>query len=176
MSGHNKWSKVKHKKAVTDAKKSKVYSKYSTLISLESKKCGGDMGSPTLKALIDRAKGDNVPVDIIERAVEKGKLKVGGETSVYEIYGPGGVGLLVLTETDNKNRTVAEIKHLVGKMGGTFASPGSVQWAFKNEGGDWIPNTYIDVTESDKEKLNKLIESLEEHDDVEIVFTNANLT
>ena len=172
MSGHNKWSKIKHKKAVTDAKKSKVYSRYSSLISLESKRAGGDTSSHTLRALIEKAKYENVPLDIIERAIEKGKLKGSGEISMYEIYSYGGVGILVVTETDNKNRTVAEIKHLVSKNGGSFASPGAVKWAFKNEGGDWIPITKVSLNKNDSEKLELFIDKLEEHKDVVIIFTN----
>ena len=172
MAGHNKWSKVKHKKAITDAKKSKVYSKYSYLIASESRRVNGDVNSHTLKSLIEKAKAENVPLENIERAITKGKNKAGGDSTMYEIYGPGGVGILAVTETDNKNRTVAELRHLVSKAGGSFATPGSVKWAFENRGGEWVPTTKVSVAGSDEKKLGDLIEAVENHDDVSIVFTN----
>lgn len=175
MAGHNKWSKVKHKKAVTDAKKSKVYSKYSYLIATESRRVDGDVNSHTLRSLIEKAKAENVPIENIERAIAKGRAKSGGDVSMYEIYGPGGVGILAVTETDNKNRTVAELRHLVGKAGGSFANPGAVKWAFENKGGEWIPTTEVSVTKDCEGKLNNLIEAIEEHEDVSAVFTNKKV-
>ncbi|MDD9867798.1 MAG: YebC/PmpR family DNA-binding transcriptional regulator [Candidatus Campbellbacteria bacterium] len=175
MSGHNKWSKVKHKKAVTDAKKSKIFSKHAAIIAAESKKAGGDRSSPALKVAIENAKSENMPSENIERAIAKGSSsKAGGESVLYEIYGPSGVGIMVQAVTDNKNRTVAELRHLTSKCGGSFAQPGAVKWSFSNEGGEWIPKSPIKLSESDMSPLEKLVSALEEHDDVEKVITNAS--
>ena len=175
MSGHNKWSKIKHKKALGDAQKSKIFSKHARAISLESKKVGGDVQSPTLAAVIERAKKDNMPADNIKRAVEKG---AGGSAEemyevVYESYGPGGAALVIEGLTDNKNRTAAEIKHTLSKQGIELAAPGSALWAFEKKDGEWIAHTTTPVSEEEGEKLSALIDTLEEHDDVQSVYTNA---
>src|SRR3989344_2427014 len=117
MSGHNKWSKIKHKKAASDAVKSRVFSKFARLISVESKKVKGDINAPGLRLAIERAKKENMPGDNIERAVAKGKSDTGTslEKVIFETYGPGGVALLIEGLTDNNNRTSQEIKHLLGK-------------------------------------------------------------
>ena len=119
MSGHNKWSKIKHKKAATDAQKSKIFSKHAQIISIESRSANGDINSPSLKAAIERAKKDSMPATNIDRAVKKG---IGGEAGLlekvtYEAYGPGGTALIIEGVTDNRNRTAAEIKHLLSKQG-----------------------------------------------------------
>jgi YebC/PmpR family DNA-binding regulatory protein len=175
MSGHSKWSTIKHKKALVDAKRGKEFSKYARLIAIESKVVGGDTNSPSLKTLIDKAKAANMPKDNIERAVQKG---IGGgdadtELITYELYGPGGVAILIDTVTDNRNRTVAEIKHLVSKLGYQLAEPGAAAWAFKKEGADWVPQQTTPVAGADLEKLEELVRALEEHDDVEQVYTNT---
>lgn len=175
MSGHNKWSKIKHKKAVTDAQKSKVFSKYAKLIAVESKSANGDITSPTLKAVIEKAKKDNMPASNIERAVLKGTG--GGDISIepvaYEAYGPGGCALIIEGITDNKNRTAAEIKHLLSKQGLQLAEPGSAMWAFEKTGIEWVAKTTTPISEEDGEKLKNIIEIIEEHDDVQNVYTNA---
>jgi len=175
MSGHSKWSTIKHKKAAADAKKGKEFSKLAKLIAVESKACGGDITSPGLKAVIDKAKAANMPKDNIERAVLKGKGGEGGELTAitYELYGPGGVAMLADTLTDNNNRTNAEIKHLVSKLGYQIAEPGAASWAFTKENMEWVPVTMVPVEDADAEKLESLVEALEAHDDVEAVYTNA---
>ncbi len=115
MSGHNKWSKIKHKKAATDARKSKVFTKHARSIAVESKKVSGNTHSPTLRAAIDRARADLMPNENIERAISKG---MGTEAEIteeilYETYGGRGVGILISTITDNRNRTSQEIKHIL---------------------------------------------------------------
>jgi len=117
MSGHNKWAQIKRKKAVTDAKRSKIFGKFSRLIVVESKKSGGDVSTPGLRAIIERAKKENMPIENIERAVKKGAGSDAGNMApvLYEAYGPGGCAILVEGLTDNKNRTVAEIKHILSK-------------------------------------------------------------
>jgi len=107
MSGHNKWSKIKHKKAATDAQRSKIFSKHSSLITMESRNAGGDTNSPSLAAAIERAKKDSMPKDNIERAVAKGSGSEGANLQevMFEAYGPGGVAILITAVTDNNNRT-----------------------------------------------------------------------
>ncbi len=175
MSGHSKWSTIKHKKAAQDAKRGKVFSKLAQLITAESKKVGGDVNSPSLKTLIDKAKAENMPKDNIERAVAKGAGLIGGsvEKITYELYGPGGVAILIDTLTDNRNRTVAEIKHLVSKLGYQLAEPGAASWAFENNGEKWNAITKTPLSDEDKEKLDTLVSSIEEHEDVDAVYTNV---
>ncbi|MCD8528014.1 MAG: YebC/PmpR family DNA-binding transcriptional regulator [Candidatus Pacebacteria bacterium] len=110
MAGHNKWSKIKHKKAVTDARKSKIFSKLVRLIQVEAKKCGGDTASANLKAAIEKAKKENMPLENIERAIKKASEGTDMFPVTFETYGPGGVGIIIEGLTDNNNRTNAEIK------------------------------------------------------------------
>ncbi|MEM9336759.1 MAG: YebC/PmpR family DNA-binding transcriptional regulator [Patescibacteria group bacterium] len=177
MAGHNKWSKIKHKKAVTDAAKSKIFSKHAALIAMESRKAGGDVNSPGLAAAIERAKKDSMPKDNIERAVAKGKGGEGGslEEVMYEGYGPGGVAVLVQVVTDNTNRTAAEVRHTFSKSGLDMGTPGSASWAFtKNAENQFVPNTPMELDDATGEKLAEFIEKLEDLDDVTDVFTAAD--
>ena len=174
MAGHNKWSKIKHKKAATDAQKSKVFSKLVKLIKVEARLAGGDVNSPSLKAAIEKAKAANMPKDNIERAVKSATDGSAAEEKViYEAYGPGGTALVITGLTDNTNRTSAEIKHILSKAGLELANPGSATWAFMQENGEYIPNSSIPISKEDGEKLGLIIETLEEHDDVQDIFTNA---
>jgi YebC/PmpR family DNA-binding regulatory protein len=176
MSGHNKWSKIKHKKAATDAKKSKIFGKMVRLIQVAAKNCGGDVNSPELRAAIEKAKSVSMPKDNIDKAIKK--ASEGGadlQPVLFEVYGPGGVGMLVTALTDNNNRTSAEIKHILSKQGGSLGSPGSVAWNFTKdmETGDWNPNTPMEIDEKTGEKLENLIDSIEDQDDVQEIFVNA---
>lgn len=175
MSGHSKWSQIKHKKAVVDAKRSKEFSKLARLITVESRLCKGDMSSPSLKTIVDKAKGANMPKENIERAVQKGAGGSGEnvERVTYELYGPGGVALLITTTTDNKNRTVQELKHVLSELGYALAEPGSAQWAFALVEGVWTPTTTLPLSEGDRERLQELTAALYDHDDVEEVYTNV---
>lgn len=177
MSGHNKWSKIKNKKAVTDAQKSKVFGKLVRFIAVESKKAKGDINSPGLRAAIEKAKAENVPSDNIERAIKKGIGSEGGEMEqiTYESYGPGGCALIIEALTENRNKAAQEIKHILSKNGFELAVPGSAAWAFKKQPGEseWIPQSTMQISQEDGEKLSLLIEELEENDEVQEVFTNA---
>lgn len=175
MSGHNKWSKIKRKKEGEDAKKSKVFSRLSRLLTNESKKVGGNMTSPSLITIIEMARKENMPKDNIERAIKKGTESgsVAMDSVTYEGYGPGGVALIIETLTDNKNRTAAEIRHIFSKNGFELATPGAAAWAFSKKESEWIPNSTIEISESDGEKLGELLDNLEESDDVQGVYTNA---
>lgn len=176
MSGHNKWSKIKHKKAATDAQKSKIFSKHAALIAMESRKAGGDTGSPGLAAAIERAKKDSMPKENIERAVAKGS-GAGGEAFqevVFEAFGPGGTALLITAVTDNNNRTAPEIRHIFSKAGYELGAPGSAAWAFTKTADGYTPQNPIELSDTDGEKLALLIEALEEQDDVQDIYTTAD--
>lgn len=176
MSGHNKWSKIKHKKAAGDAAKSKVFSKHAALIAMESRKAGGNLASPGLIAVIERAKKDSMPKENIDRAVAKGAGAGGSalEEVVFEAFGPGGVGMIITAVTDNNNRTAPEIRHIFSKAGLELGAPGSAVWAFTKTSARYVPNTPMELSDEDGEKLADLIEKLEEQDDVQEIYTTAD--
>lgn len=175
MSGHNKWSKIKHKKASSDAKKSKEFSKYSRLISTESRLVGGDTSSPSLKMIIDKAKSINMPKENIERAVQKGVVDTDTplEKVVYEAYGPAGVAIIIEVLTDNRNRSAQEVKRALSLHGHVLAEIGSASWAFTRVDGECIPSVTITLSSDDAQKLQSLVDDLEEIDDVTEVYSNA---
>lgn len=176
MSGHNKWSKIKHKKAASDGVKSKVFSKHASLIAMESRLAGGNLASASLQAAIERAKKDSMPKENIDRAVAKGAGADGAklESVIYEAYGPGGVAMIITTVTDNNNRTAPEIRHIFTKAGLQIGTPNSSMWAFTKTADGYIPQNPIDISDEDGEKLASLIEALEENDDVQDVYTTAD--
>ena len=175
MSGHNKWSKIKHKKGAEDAKKSKIFSRLSKLITAESKLANGDVNSPGLAAVIESAKKENMPKDTIDRAVKKGTDSdtASMDAVTYETYGPRGCAIIIEGLTDNKNRAAAEIRHILSKQGYELASPGSATWAFTKVGMEWTPSQTVELSEDDQEKLGRLIDAIEENEDVQGVFTNV---
>lgn len=239
MSGHSKWATIKRKKSAVDAKRGKIFTKLIKEITIAARQGGGDPdGNPRLRLAIDNAKSQNMPADNIERAIKKATGELEGSTYTeitYEGYAPGGVAILVEVATDNKNRTVAEIRHIFSKNGGNLGETGSVAWMFerkgvitikrngKNEdevlevildaGADdlqteeeffevqtslesfeqvrktlvekkfeienaslqWIAKNLIKVTGEDAQKVMKLIEALEDNDDVQNVFSNADI-
>jgi len=138
MSGHSKWAGIKHKKALVDAKRGKLFSKLNKEISVAAKTGGGSPdANPRLRLAIARAKEANVPSDNIERAIKKGTGELPGvsyEQVTYEGYGPGGVAIMVEALTDNKNRTTAEVRNTFSKKGGNLAGAGSVSWLFYKKG------------------------------------------
>jgi len=175
MSGHNKWSKIKHKKAATDAKKSKEFSKLVRDIKVAVKEARGDEQSPSVQLAVARAKAANMPKENIARAIQSGQ---GGnekelERVRYETYGPGGVAILIEAVTDNKNRTAAEIKKLLADHGSELAAPGSAAWAFEQTQDGWRAKQSIESVEKDAPALLGLVNSLEAHDDVVQVITNT---
>lgn len=177
MAGHSKWAQIKRQKAVTDAARSRVFARYARLITLESKRCSGSVSDPALAATIARAKAANMPKDNIERAIAKGVSKDAGdmEQVAYEAYGPGGSAIIISALTDSRNRTTQEIKALLAKNEIELAAPGAASWAFtKTSDGAYAPNEpLIDLSEEDGLKLGTLMEALDEHDDVQSVYTNA---
>ncbi len=138
MSGHSKWSTIKHKKGAADAKRGKVFTRILKEMTVAARMGGGDpIGNPRLRAAIAEAKANNMPKDNIERAVKRGTGEIEGvtyEELTYEGYGPGGVALIVETMTDNTNRTTPEIRHIFEKNGGNLGTPGSVRFQFERKG------------------------------------------
>ncbi|HTX19217.1 MAG TPA: YebC/PmpR family DNA-binding transcriptional regulator [Bacteroidota bacterium] len=239
MSGHSKWATIKRKKAVTDARRGKVFTQIIKEITIAAKAGGGDpIGNPRLRLAIDKAKASNMPADNIKRAVMKGTGELPGvsyEDATYEGYGPGGVALIIESVTDNKNRTVSELRHLLERGGGKLGATGSVAWMFHKKGtirtpkgamteddmlgivldagaddlrldGEsfeittspeafegvkkaiedkriaieeaeihMIPENLVKVEGPDAEKVLKLMESLEEHDDIQHVYANFDI-
>jgi YebC/PmpR family DNA-binding regulatory protein len=148
MSGHSKWAGIKHKKAIVDAKRGKTFSKVSKEITVAAKISGGnpDM-NPRLRLAIEKAKEVNMPADNIKRAIQKGTGELPGvnyEEVTYEGYGPGGVALMIETLTDNKNRTVGEIRHIMSKHNGNMGETGCVAWMFNKKGYMLVNKNAID--------------------------------
>jgi YebC/PmpR family DNA-binding regulatory protein len=240
MSGHSKWSTIKRKKGAVDAKRGKIFGRLAKEVAVAARLGGGDpSGNPRLRAAIAAAKAENMPGDNITRAIRKGSGEGGGavlEEIFLEGYGPAGVALMVETLTDNKNRTVSDVRHLITKYGGSLGEPGCVAWMFDKKGvivfdrgevnEDQLmeaalecgaedlqsdesqfevltdPTTFLEVKEAleargfkpalaevqmrpkttvkiDEEKsaqqLLRLVELLEEHDDVNDVFANFDI-
>jgi YebC/PmpR family DNA-binding regulatory protein len=138
MSGHSKWHSIRHKKAAVDAKRGKMFTRLIKEISVAARLGGGDVESnPRLRTAVQTAKNANMPQDNIKRAIQKGTGELPGqsyEEQSYEGYGPGGVAVFIEVLTDNKNRTVAEIRHIFAKHGGNLGESGSVQWMFDRKG------------------------------------------
>ncbi|HEV7920510.1 MAG TPA: YebC/PmpR family DNA-binding transcriptional regulator [Thermoanaerobaculia bacterium] len=138
MSGHSKWSTIKHKKGAADAKRGKIFTRILKEMTVAARMGGGDpIGNPRLRAAVAEAKANNMPKDNIERAIKRGTGELEGltyEEITYEGYGPGGVALMVETMTDNSNRTTPEIRHMFEKGGGSMGVPGSVRFQFERKG------------------------------------------
>jgi YebC/PmpR family DNA-binding regulatory protein len=238
MSGHSKWSTIKRKKAVIDAKRGKIFSKLIKEITVAARQGGGDIdGNPRLRLVVDNAKSANMPMDNIDRAIKKATGEVEGAQYLeltYEGYGPGGVAVLVESVTDNKNRTVAEVRHSLNKHGGSLGETGSVAWMFDRKGVialasqgkteddimelvldagaediqteedffeitsaiedfenvrkaildsgleienaslQWIAKNTVEISGDAAEKLEKMIDAIEDNDDVQNLYTNAD--
>lgn len=144
MSGHSKWSTIKHKKAATDAKRGKMFTRIAKELTIAARSGGGDpTTNNALRLILAKAKAANMPKDNIERAIKRGTGELeGGELveAIYEVYGPHGIAILIEAVTDNRNRAIADIRHSVSKYGGTMADAGSVAWQFTRKG-------YIGITE-----------------------------
>jgi YebC/PmpR family DNA-binding regulatory protein len=239
MSGHSKWHSIKHKKGATDAKRGKLFTKFIKEITVAARTGGGDpdANARLRKAILD-AKAGNMPNDTIDRAIRRGtgaEEGVNYEEITYEGYGPGGVALLIESVTDNRNRTVAEIRHMFSKNGGNLGESGSVGWLFEKKGyividkaakpeeelfdiaieagaddlredGDnfeiitspdnfeavqtaiksagiepqmaevsMVPQTYVKLEGSNAQQMLRLMETIEDHDDVQKVYANFDI-
>src|SRR5437016_5641001 len=238
MSGHSKWATIKHKKGALDAKRGKIFTRLIKEISMAAKSGGDPEKNPRLRTAVLAAKQENMPADNIKRAIQRGTGELPGvsyEEATFEGYGPGGVAILVEVSTDNRNRTVSEIRHAFGKNGGNMAEAGSVSWMFhkkgyivvpksaakeddlmnlvlengaddlRDDGENWevltdpsgfeavveavkkagiqpasaevvmIPQNYIKLEGSQATTMIRLVEALEEHDDVQNVHSNFDI-
>lgn len=238
MSGHSKWSTIKHKKGAADAKRGKLFSKLIKEISIAARIGGGDStGNPRLRTVLDKARAANMPKDNVERAIKKGTGELEGvsfEEVTFEGYGPSGVAVLVDTLTDNRNRTVAELRHIFERVGGNLGAAGCVSWMFtkhgvltfdKTVGEDalmetvldagaedirddediltvittsssfetvkgaceqkglryieaslsMVPQSTVKLDHSSAEKMLKLMDALEDHEDVQNVYANFDI-
>lgn len=175
MSGHNKWSSIKHKKAATDAKRGKLYTRITKEIILAAKLGGGDPdANPRLRTAIITARGANMPRDNIDRAIKRGTGDIEGvtyEEITYEGYGHNGVGIVVETMTDNKNRTVSDIRHMFSKFGGNLAETGAVSWNFDLKGYFQVPREGKDEEEFFMEALEAGADDVVTEDDYFEVYT-----
>ena len=185
MSGHSKWSSIKHKKGATDAKRGKIFSKLIKEITVAARMGGGDPDSnPRLRTVILTAKSENMPKDNMERAIKKGTGELEGvnyEESTYEGYGPGGAAVFIESVTDNKNRAVADIRHIFSKHGGNLGENGCVAWMFDKKGyiaiekkavdEDSLMETAIEAGAEDVREDNGSFEIITEPDDFESVKT-----
>lgn len=175
MSGHNKWSKIKRKKAAADQEKSKLYSRYIKAISDAARKDPNPDMNPDLKRAIDQAKENNVPKNNIENALERARKAGDSETVQVEAYGPASVALIIVAETDNQNRTLQELKVVLNDdPEAKRADPGSVLWAFESSNGEWKAKFPQDISDEDRQKLDRLVGKIKENEDVVEVYTSAS--
>lgn len=176
MSGHSKWAQIKRQKAVTDARRGKVFSKLSKVITLAAKKGGDPDMNPTLRIAIEKAKQANMPSDNIDRAIKKGTGELEGakiEEALYEAYGPGGIALIIECNTDNSNRTVAEIKHILSVNHSRLGEAGSVKWMFGRFGYIEIDKKFSAAAPDDLEAaiIDSGAEDFSELEDIIVVYT-----
>ena len=177
MSGHSKWSKIKRQKGVADVKKGKVFSQLSKTITLAAKDGGGDLSmNPALKLAIEKAKQANMPADNIDKAIKKGTGELEGgaiEKVLYEVYGPDGIAIIIEGTTDNTNRTVAEIKHILSRNNGRLGEAGSVKWMFDRFGYLEIDKGNLSIKEDELEMaiINSGAEDFNLTENMIVIFT-----
>lgn len=178
MSGHSKWSTIKHKKGAADAKRGKLFTKLIREITTAARLGGSDLnGNPRLRKAVDEAKGHNMPGDNIDRAIKKGTGELEGvvyEEVSYEGYGPDGIAVLVEVMTDNKNRTVSEIRHLFSKFNGNLGANGCVAWMFDQKGQILVPKDQADEEQLMELTLDAGAEDYIDDDDVWTVLTEPD--
>ncbi len=178
MSGHSKWATIKRKKAVTDAKRGKAFTQLIKEITIAARMGGGDpKGNPRLRLAVDKGKAANMPADNIKRAIQKGTGELPGvtyEDVTYEGYGPGGVAIIIESVTDNKNRTVSEIRHLLERHNGKFGASNSVAWMFHRKGIIRI----LKASHNEDDLMNLAIEAgaddMKTEDDMYEIYTAPN--
>ena len=176
MSGHNKWQQIKHKKAVVDEKKAKLFSRLSRAITIATKESGPDPKmNYRLASAIKDARDANMPSDNIARAVKRAGEKGAQELKEvwYEAYGPGGSALLIKAVTDNSNRTTNEVKRLLFEHGGNLGVAGATMWAFEKKGDEFIAKFPVPLSPDDTARFEALLEALDELEDVQEVYSNS---
>jgi YebC/PmpR family DNA-binding regulatory protein len=173
MAGHSHWAQIKHHKGAADVKRGALFSKLLRAISIAAKQEPKPEFNPRLRSAIEKAKENKVPLENIERAINKASEEKDLQEILIEAYGPDGVGLLIEAITDNSNRTISEIRHLLEQNGAKMANPGSVQWSFEKINNEWRAKFQQPISPEGKQKLDELVNIIEEHDDVQRVLTNA---
>lgn len=176
MSGHSHWAGIKRKKEVVDQKRGQLFSKLLSAIAIAARDDPDPQFNPRLRAAIEKAKGGKVPQENIDRAIRRASLDKNLEELLIEAYGPEGVAILIEAATDNKNRTLAEIKKILTDNGAKFAEAGSVRWAFDQAtaGEDrWQAKFKQEISKEAKGKLQNLTQELENHNDVQKIYTNC---
>lgn len=164
MAGHSHWKQIKQQKGAADVKRGALFSKLLAAISVAAKQEPNPDFNPRLRSAVEKAKENKVPLENIERAISKAAEAKNLEEIVIEAYGPEGAGLIIEAITDNRNRTISEIRHILDENGAKMATPGSVQWKMK------FPQP---ISPEGKQKLQELVKILEEHNDAQRVITNA---
>lgn len=183
MSGHSHWAKIKHKKTATDERKGQLFSKLAREITIAAREKGGDPNfNPRLRVVIEKAKSLRLPAENIERAIKRGTGEISGgeklEEVIFEVLGPEGVAIIVEGITDNKNRTLEEIKQILSKHGAKLVGGGSLRWMFERKINqesntlEWVPRQVIEVADKTKENCEKLFEALEENEAVQKIYSN----
>lgn len=177
MSGHSKWSKIKRQKAVTDVKRGQVFTKLLKQITLAAQKGGDPASNPSLRFAVDKAKYARMPAENIKKAIDRGSSgktsKQGLEELTIEGYGPAGVAFLVECVTDNRNRTINELRSLVKKSGGNLGESGCTAYIFTDRE---KPMFTVSVSGEDADKVRFLLDGLEDHEDVEGVYSNLEIS
>lgn len=176
MSGHSKWAQIKHQKGAADKKRGKLFSILSKRISIAARSGKDQAANPALKDAIERAKSVNMPNDTIERAIKRGAGELSEQNQIeeiiYEAYGTGGIQLIIVAATDNRNRTTANIRHILTKGGGSMSGQGSVMWNFERTRDGFKAKSVQEADQIVRDKVSCLIEEIEEDEDVEVVYTN----
>lgn len=176
MAGHSHWAGIKHKKEAEDKKRGQVFSKILAAITTAAKTEPNPEFNPKLRSLIEKAKAEKVPQENIKKAIERASSSSESqEELLLEAYGPSGIAFLIEAATDNKNRTIAEIKNLLNDLDVKWTELGSVKWIFEENQEGWFPKFKNDVSDEDKTKIKDIILKLEGHPDILKVYTNANL-
>lgn len=176
MSGHSKWSQIKHKKGAADQKRGALFSKLATAITAAVGQEPNPQFNPRLRSAIDKAKENQMPNDNIERAIKRATEKSTDlDELIFESYGPGNSAILIEAITDNRNRTVSEVKKILNDHHAKWAESGSVLWAFEqNQDKSWTSKFPLDISSEDREKLEKLLDALDDHPDIQRLTTNAS--
>lgn len=173
MSGHSKWSQIKHQKGAADLKRGRLFSKLLKAVSIAAKTEPNPQFNPRLRSAIEKAKENNVPQENLERAISKASEEKNLEELLIEAYGAGGIAIIIEAITDNRNRTISEIKKILSDYEGKMANPGSVLWGFEKKDNAWSAKFPQSTSDESQNKLGGLIAALEEHDDVQNIVTNA---
>lgn len=169
MSGHSKWATIKRKKAATDQKRGNLFTKLVKEITIAAKMGGGDpTGNPRLRLAIDTARSNSMPMDNIQRAIKKGTGELDGvswDEITYEGYGPAGIALIIETATDNRNRTVADLRHIMSRNNGSLGESGSVAWMFQRKGSLDVPHSAVSEEQLMELLLDAGLEDLDQDDE-----------